>query len=185
VANFEPIVEWLLYQEDDKQVPARVVNLGDGAGLTRLGITSKNFGTLPLLANPNFWDASACTTFLAINRAKIFYDEEFWRHINGDRITDDQIAALVLSWSVNRNIPTAVKALQRVLGVDPDGVLGGVTLAELSQKDPKIVAAQYRAEWISFYHGLVDLNPSNQRFLDGWINRANFPYPSPLPAIYH
>jgi lysozyme family protein len=115
----------------------------------------------------------------------MFYEEEFWHHINGERIQDDQIAALVLSWAVNRNIPIAVKALQEVLGVEQDGVLGGVTITELSQKDPVAVARQYRAAWQNFYHRVVDANPSDQKFLAGWLVRSNFPYPSSLvTSIY-
>ena len=31
----------------------------------------------------------------------------------------------------------------------------------------------------------VDENPNNQKFLNGWLSRVNFPYPSSqVPAIY-
>jgi lysozyme family protein len=175
MASFESIVEWLLYQEDDHRTPGKIVNLGDGAGLTRFGITSKNFSTV---MPADFWTDMPFS--LAINYAKDLYDNQYWHHINGDRIADDQIAALILSWSVNRNIPTAVKGIQTVLGVEADGVLGLVTIAELNSKDPIAVTAQYRAEWKDFYAKVVSLNPSDARFLDGWNARVDFPFPSSL-----
>lgn len=175
MANFEPIVEWLLYQEDDHRTPGKIVNLGDGAGLTRLGITSKNFGTI---MDPSFWTNMSFQA--AVAHAKWLYQEQYWHHLNGDKINSDVISALLLSWSVNRNIPTAVKGLQSMLGVEQDGVLGLVTIAELNSKDPAAVAAQYRAEWKDFYSKVVSLNPDDARFLDGWNARVDFPFPSPL-----
>jgi lysozyme family protein len=175
MANFEPIVEWLLYQEDDHRTPGKIVNLGDGAGLTRLGITSKNYSTV---MDSSFWTTMPFS--VAVPSAKTLYENQYWHHINGDRINDDQTAALILSWSVNRNVPVAVKGIQTVLGVEQDGVLGLVTIAELNSKDPAVVAAQYRAEWKDFYSKVVSLNPDDARFLDGWNARVDFPFPSPL-----
>lgn len=177
---FEPIVEWLLYQEDDHRTPGRVVNLGDGAGLTRLGLTSKTFGAI---VPSDFFSTMSFSN--AVQVAKSIYQDQYWHHLNGDRINSDQIAAPLLSFAVNRNIPTAVKRLQRVLGVQDDGVLGLVTIAELNQKDPSVVAKLFRASWIDYYHTVASVNPNDAKFLDGWINRANFPFPSPLvPNIY-
>lgn len=177
MANFEPIVQWLLYQEDDHKTPGKIVNLGDGAGSTRLGITSVNFSA--------FVPAEFFTTMLfkeAVAWAKRTYRSEYWNRLSGDLFVSDELAAMLLSFSVNKNRPVAIKALQRALGVTDDGVLGPVTLHEVNQKD---VVPQFRAEWINYYHHLVDINPSNQRWINGWINRANFSYPSSLvPGIY-
>jgi lysozyme family protein len=180
MANFEPIVEWLLYQEDDKHTPGRTVNLGDGAGFTRLGITSKYYGAI---VPPNFFTDMPFT--MAVQVAKSIYQNQYWHHINGDRIVSDQVAAPLLSFAVNRNIPTAVKHLQLVLGVEQDGVLGLVTIAELNRKDPNVVAEQFRNAWHSYYLDAASANPNDVKFLAGWINRAHFPFPSPLvPHIY-
>jgi lysozyme family protein len=168
-------------REDDHKTPGKIVNLGDGAGLTRLGITSKNFGNvLPA----SFWSTS--TSFeTALPIAKQFYRDQEWHHINGDRIAADGIAAALLSFAVNNNVPHAVKVLQGVLQVDSDGILGQATIAELNSKDPVITEKLFRAEWAAYYHRLVDANPNDQKFLAGWLNRAAFPFPSSLvPNIY-
>jgi len=180
MAKFEPIVQWLLYQEDDKRHPGKIVNLGDGAGLTRLGLTSKNFGNkLP----PEFFTTMPFAE--AVKVAKQAYRDFFWELFNGDQIESDVIAAMVLSFNVNTPPHVAVKRLQTVLGLQEDGVLGPNTIAELNSKDDKIVASLYRAQWIDYYMHLVSLKPAKAQFLDGWINRANFPYPSGLvPNIY-
>lgn len=176
MANFEPIVEWLIYQEDSRKKPGAVENIGDGAGMTRFGITSKNFGSV---MPAYFWEPS--TLFhQALGAAKWFYKQQYWNHLDADTIHDDEPAALLLSASVNLGLGTGVKLLQKVLGTTQDGHIGMVTLTELNEKDPDVVSKLFRAEWEIHYRLIADANPSDQKFLNGWLNRVNFPYPSPL-----
>jgi lysozyme family protein len=121
----------------------------------------------------------------AVKVAKQVYKNKYWNLMSGDDIDSDTVAAPLLSFGINDNIFIACKILQKVLGVLEDGHIGPKTLAELNQKDPEIVAKLFRAEWINFYQGLVKIAPSKQQFLDGWINRANFPYPADIPEIYN
>jgi lysozyme family protein len=180
MAKFEPVVQWLLYQEDDHRNPGRILNLGDGAGLTRLGVTQKSYGSI---VPPEFF--STMPFHDAVQVAKSLYVNQYWHHLNGDRILSEEVAAPLLSFAVNRNIPTSVEHLQKVLGVDQDGVLGLVTIAQLNQKDPAIVAKMFRAEWENYYRHVAAVNPNDVKFINGWVARANFPYPSPLvPNIY-
>jgi lysozyme family protein len=175
MANFDPISQWLIYQEDSHSHPGATINLADGAGMTRFGITSKTFAM--------FVPATFFTTLPfvdAVKAAKELYKSQYWDKFHGDMIVSDQVAALLLSFSVNKNIPTAVKALQHVLAVTQDGMLGPNTILTLNQKSPIAVASQFRAEWENYYRTLVDVNPSLQRFLQGWLNRVDFPYPSSL-----
>jgi len=175
MANFENIVPWLFYQEDSHKTPGEIVDLKDGAGLTRLGLTQRwHQKDVPMefFSTMNFKDAVAY--------AKLAYKKNYWFPISGDLISSDQVAAPLLSFAVNDNVQVAVKTLQHVLDVAQDGVLGPKTLAELNSKDPDTVARMFRTYWVFFYKNDVVLNPSKQKFLNGWIVRANFPYPSPL-----
>jgi lysozyme family protein len=175
MAIFEPIVQWVLYQEDNHQHPGAISNLGDNAGLTRFGITQKNFSSC---FSPTFW--TTMDFQIALNNAKIFYENQFWHHINGDSINNDRTAALLMSASVNIGISTAVKLIQNVLQVSADGILGLATLHELNSKDPQSINDMYRAVWNTHYRNIVDANPNDAKFLQGWLNRVDFPYPSPL-----
>lgn len=180
MAKFEPVVQWLLFQEDDHKNPGRIVNLGDGAGLTRLGITSKNYGSI---VPSEFFTTMPFNQ--AVQVAKTLYLNQYWHHLNGDRISAEEVAAPLLSFAVNRKISRAVQALQHVLGVEEDGVLGLVTISQLNQKDPVIVSKMFRAEWENYYRHVAAINPNDVKFIHGWINRAEFPYPSSLvPNIY-
>jgi lysozyme family protein len=121
----------------------------------------------------------------AVIEAKQVYKQKYWGLISGDCISSDIVAAPLLSFAVNDSVLIACKHLQRVLGVLEDGHIGLKTLEELNEKDPEIVAKLFRAEWISFYQQLVKIAPSKQDFLRGWINRANFPFPTSIPEIYN
>jgi hypothetical protein len=174
MANFDNIIPWLLFQEDDKRIPGRILDEGDGAGLTRLGLTQRwHQSDLPssYFSTLEFKDA--------VIIAKAVYKKCYWNLLDGDLINSDLVAALLLSFAVNDNVEVAVKTLQRVLEVTDDGHMGPKTLAELNSKDPVIVAKLFRAGWVDFYHNDVIINPSKQQVLTGWINRALFPYPSP------
>lgn len=175
MAIFEPIVQWVLYQEDDRKSPGKIVDLGDGGGLTRLGLTQRWYAAeLPA----NFFTTLDFKS--AVAAAKIVYREKHWRAILGDGINSDVVAAMLLSWAVNDIPSVAIHNIQQVVGVTTDGKMGPNTLAEINSKDPDMIVRLYRAEWITLYQNIVRFNPAKQEFLNGWINRANFPYPSPL-----
>lgn len=182
MANFEPIVQWLLYQEDDHREPGKIVDLHDGGGFTRLGLTQRwHQVDLPsnFFSNLDFKSAVAA--------AKQVYRTEQWHQLQGDLIPYDEVAACMLSFAVNRNVPTAVKTLQEVLDIFPaDGKMGPHTLAELGSKDEQMTARLFRGHWAQFYYNLAALFPAgNSQFINGWINRSKFPYPSQeVPDIY-
>jgi lysozyme family protein len=179
MANFQKAVEFVLWQEDDHRQPGKIVNLGDGVGLTRLGITQKNYsGDVPdsFFSTLDFKDAVSC--------AKAVYRKFYWNSLAGDSLSSDLIAALLLSFAVNKNTKTAIRCLQGVLNTTEDGVLGPITLAMVNSKDENQVAKLYRAAWANYYMQLAAINPDrDQKFLHEWLDRADTPYPNPLIPV--
>jgi len=181
MANFEPTVQWLLWLEDNKKTPGKIENLGDGAGLTRFGLTSNNFSTL---LPASFWTYQMDFP-TAVKQAKNAYELYHWFRIQGEDIADDELAAVMLSWAVNQIPSTAIRAMQHVLSVNEDGVMGKQTKTVLNSKDPRVLVKMYRAEWETRYRHLVDVNPAKQQYLAGWLNRIYHVYPDPvMPNIY-
>lgn len=179
MAQFNPICSWVIYQEDDHTHPGKTVDLKDGAGRTRLGITERYFLSA---VGESFFTTMPLNE--AISEAKRIFRRFYWSQFTGDLIGSDYVAAPMLSWAVNNTVTHAVKAIQRVLGVHDDGVLGDNTLFELNSKDGPVTARLFRAEWAEFYHRLVDVKPEDQRFLHEWLSRVNFPYPATIPDFY-
>lgn len=66
----------------------------------------------------------------------------------------------------------AAKALQKVIGVVPDGVIGPKTIAAINSASPEKVFNEFKAARIKFYNDIVARNESQQVFLKGWTKRA-------------
>jgi lysozyme family protein len=179
MARFDPICSWVIYQEDDHQHPGITKDLKDGDGRTRLGITERYF--LSYVGEEFFTTMPFAE---AVTNAKRIIRKFFWDAFTGDLIGSDYVAAVLLSFSVDSTVKHAVQAVQRVLGVQADGILGDNTLFELNSKDGQTTAKLVRAEWANFYHQVVDANESDARFLEGWLSRVVFPYPATIPAFY-
>jgi lysozyme family protein len=170
MSDFDACVTWILQQED-AGLTGKVVNLFDGAGLTRFGIGQHSSPGIPA-------DFYTCSVAQALEEAKTFYRANFWDRFLGDSILSDEVAATILSFSVNSGLQTTIILLQQVLGFQiRDGIMGPVTLAAVNKMGPPL-AAQLRAAQANFYKMLVAKQPTDARFLAGWLARANRIYPS-------
>ena len=170
MANFSNICEWVLRIEDST-LSGKVVNLMDGQGLTRFGIgqaahpeLQADFYTLPV-AN-------------ALPIAEGVYRAQYWNRFMGDQIFDDGVASCLLSFSINDGTQREISLLQQVLGFTViDGIMGPVTLSAANKMPPVTLAASLRAAQASFYKMLIAKQPTDARFEDGWMRRANLIYP--------
>lgn len=84
----------------------------------------------------------------------------------------DPLRAQVVDFGVNAGPAQATRVLQRVVGVTDDGICGPRTLAAVAGCDPEQVALQVWRGRIRFYAHLVALRPTQQRYIDGWLNRC-------------
>ncbi len=114
---------------------------------------------------------------LTIDDAKALYKRDFWDYFHYAKITDPEVATKVFNLAVNMGGPQAHKLLQRALKavgntILDDGLLGPVTLLAVNQADSAPLLAALKSETAGFYRVLCILKPSNQKFLNGWLNRA-------------
>ena len=96
----------------------------DPGGETQWGISKR--------AYPNV-DIKALTR----DGAKAIYARDFWARIEADRLADS-VAFQLFDFAVNSGIETAVRYLQRAIGVADDGHFGSVSAAaagKLSESD--------------------------------------------------
>ena len=179
MANFGNIIEWVLRLED-RTLAGKIEDLGDGAGYTRFGLTTKDDG---YVTDPTFWTTMGRDA--AIEEAKEVYYVKYWVPINGNAIPDDEVAAEIMSPAVNLGVPPAVKMLQCALRLDEavvDGVLGPGTLqaikdAGVTQGYPNLAEALREAQE-AHYEALYQANPARDaKFIKGWENRARAHYP--------
>ena len=84
-----------------------------------------------------------------------------------------EVSVVVFDTSVNSGGGRAAKTLQQVLGVTVDGALGPVTLAKLQDQDSLSTANAFLALRSDFYNRIVANDPTQQKFLAGWLRRIS------------
>ena len=104
-------------------------------------------------------------------RVKLFYKRNFWTPIM-DEIDDQALVNWLFDKGVNMGIRRAYKLMQRALHVDEDGIIGPQTRAQIRQTDPVQLLADCRDEAKRFYTNLALHDPTQSRFLHGWLARA-------------
>lgn len=108
---------------------------------------------------------------LTIEEARAIYRHDYIERPGFLRIPDERLRALLVDWGVHSGPQTAIRALQRVLGVRPDGVLGPVTLAALKTRpaaDVYAVVLRWRGLWLA---DLLQRDPQQRAFAAGWLRR--------------
>lgn len=104
---------------------------------------------------------------LTVERATELYLRDFW--IFGG-IEDQTIATKIFDAYVNME-HTAIRIMQSLLQVVPDGLYGKQTEAAINGQ-PDELLDRYRAALAQHYRDLVDKNPRLYVFLRGWLRRA-------------
>lgn len=100
---------------------------------------------------------------------KAFYKANYWARIG--EICNDVVAAFVFDYKVNSG-NRAIKALQRIVGADDDGILGADTINKTNNYNGNLIAALLQSRR-QFYYDIVHNNPSQKKFLSGWLNRID------------
>lgn len=131
----------------------------DRGGETKFGV-AKN-------ANPDL-----NITRLTWAGAKAVYFTRYWLAGKCDKLPP-RVAVLHFDGCVNHGVKKANTFLQRAVGVTPDGVLGAVTLAKVNQLDQIQVVTSICNQREQFYRQIVQRNPSQARYLKGWLRRID------------
>jgi lysozyme family protein len=139
----------------------------DHGGATNLGITQATLNRY-LLANPSalVYDRVACLT---IQDAEKIYRWGYWKF---DGVKDQGIATKIFDIGVNMGVGTAVRMVQRIVGADPDGIFGPITLAMVNDWDPKLLMRELIQSSLYKYENNIAKDPTQERFRKGWIKRA-------------
>ena len=163
MAQFEPAFEIMMANEGGYKLTNDPVDRG---GQTYAGISRRSW---PQWSGWAYIDRGEIPPTQMV---RDFYKTNFWDVIRGDEITDNRIASSIFNFAVNTGIKVAVKLAQIVVGVTPDGSLGEKTLAALNASSPSTFIPNYTIAKIARYRNIVRKDPTQKRFLLGWINRS-------------
>lgn len=96
----------------------------------------------------------------------------YWDRWKADRINSQSVADILVDW-VWGSGKWGIIIPQQVLGIQPDGAVGNVTLNAVNSQDAKQLFYRIKAEREAFLYRIVQRNPTQKRFIKGWINRLN------------
>lgn len=106
-----------------------------------------------------------------ISEVETVYHTQYWFKIWGDKIENQKSANAIYDFAVNTGTQRAIKYAQIASGCKADSIMGNGTLVAINScKDFTNKYADLRCR---FYNNLAKNRPSNQKFLKGWLARAN------------
>lgn len=105
--------------------------------------------------------------------AKAIAKKIFWDYFRADDIKNQSIAEMIVDWGYNSGRVTVARRIQRILGVTVDGVIGPKTLAAINQANQSKLFESIKKDRKEFIEHLVRINPDQQIFYKGWMNRIN------------
>jgi len=150
--NFEKCLEMLLHHEG-----GYVNHPEDPGGETNLGVTKRVYEE---------WGGTKDMKALTVKDVAPIYKKKYWDLIKGDELPSG-VDWCTFDWAVNSGPSRAAKAVQKVIGANPDGAIGPKTLTLLAKQDPKYVVEQFGKIRQEFYESLSTF----KTFGRGWTRR--------------
>ena len=154
--NFADCLEMLLKHEG-----GYVNHPKDPGGETNLGVTRKVWEQW--IGKPAGKDAMKKLTVADVSP---LYKKLYWDKVKGDELPSG-VDWAVFDWAVNSGTGRAAKALQKIVGVEPDGGIGAATVAAVKKADPATVIKKLALMRENFYRNL----PTFGTFGRGWLRR--------------
>jgi len=159
----------------------------DRGGLTNKGIT---FETYTALAQRVLGIAPTQANFKAMTKeqASLFVKYFFDIATGGNKVRSEQIAFILTNWhwgSGKGGLISFQKMLNQKFGagLTEDGVIGPKTVAVINNLVSSRLYKEAIAWRANFFKTIAKNDPSQNRFLQGWLNRLNDfvkSYPAPL-----
>lgn len=147
--NFDKAFDRLLGNEGGYTAGA-----GDPGGETNWGISKRSYPSVDIKD-------------LTRDGAKAIYLTDFWGRIHADDMPYS-IAFQVFDFAVNSGIETAVRHLQRAVGVADDGHWGPISREAVRSKKESTIIMLFTAERLEFWTRLSNWQIAGK----GWARRA-------------
>ena len=109
---------------------------------------------------------------LQLEDFKKILKSQYWDKWQADMINNQSLANLLVDWTWGSG-KWGIIYPQRILNVPADGIVGDVTINALNSANQRYI---YNKVWQArkeFYEKIVKNNPSQSKWLKGWLNRLN------------
>lgn len=144
----------------------------DKGGATNMGVTLKTWREVGY-DKDNDGDIDVDDLVLVTKDDVIYNVLEpfYWNRCWASRIENQNVANMLVDWAYNSGVKTAIRAIQRIVGVVDDGIMGLKTISAINDYDASELFASLKNERIKFVNAIVAKNPSQKVFLKGWMRR--------------
>lgn len=153
------VAEGLIDTRENRRAVGYVNDPADRGGETKFGVARN--------ANPDI-----DITGLTWDQAKAIYYVRYWLAGKCDQLPG-RVGVLHFDGCVNHGIKRANMFLQRAVGAAPDGMIGAMTMAKINTVRPIPLCNNICDQREQFYRAIVANNPSQSRFLSGWLRRIS------------
>tara|TARA_Y100001938_G_C8098446_1_gene439810 strand:+ start:1622 stop:2149 length:528 start_codon:yes stop_codon:yes gene_type:complete len=103
---------------------------------------------------------------MSINDVRVIYRENYWDKVQGDSLPMG-VDFSTFDWAVNSGVSRSSKAIQQIVKVTEDGVIGPVTIKKILEHDPNDIIMSFADIRADFYKSLSTFDT----FGKGWLNR--------------
>lgn len=186
MADVKAAVDLVMKQEDSTLSGVITCTPGDAGGTTRFGLTQRwhpeltpqgFFDGVPDTARPWILTPTTVPTPRALPMAETAYQTQYTAPLCLDQIGNQAICTAMLSFAVVEGGKKAIELLQAALDacgarVHQDGSMGPMTLNAANETDARALLPAWIAQEKGYFAAMVTHNPSQQKFLAGWDNRA-------------
>lgn len=132
----------------------------DKGGRTQFGIAESS--------NPEAWADNKVTE----DEARAIYLRKYVTGPGFDRVVDPRLQHLLVDFGVTSGPTLAIQYIQRLVHVKDDGVLGPSSLKAINETNPMKLINQLVIERVKMLGRIVQKNPSQAKWLNGWLNRS-------------
>ena len=97
--------------------------------------------------------------------------KHYWDRWKADQIKDQRVANTLVDWLWCSGA-WGIKIPQKILGLKVDGIVGEKTITAVNNAPANFLQTLYK-ERQEFLERIAKTNPTQKRFLKGWMNRMN------------
>lgn len=105
------------------------------------------------------------------HHARVFYEQVYVKAPRFDQLPP-LLTPMVVDCGVNHGPQTASKWVQRAVGAEADGMIGPKTLDAVTETNLLAIYLRVCAQRSRFYAEIVKRDPTQLKYLKGWINRS-------------
>lgn len=143
----------------------------DKGGATNMGVTISTWKSQGYDKDSD-GDIDIQDLWLATKQDVINILDIYWDKWQADKIQNQSIANILVDWVWGSGI-WGIKIPQRLLGIQPDGIVGRLTISILNSSNQKLLFDKIMISRREFLLNIVKNNPTQERFIKGWLNRLN------------